>query len=157
MAIILPYPYLNTFFILNDLDYAFVMPISSILSSFSFIRFYFMLKLIKHLTKWTSFKAETVCEKYVCKADSTFAFKAFQKENPFLLLFIIFIFTCLCFGLSLRIFELYYWETIDPNEEGFQNWNYMWNAMWCIFVSMTTGKFNIKFQWDMGISILKHF
>ena len=125
----------------TDLTYSFIMPISSIFSSLCFIRFYFMLKLLKHVTKWTSVQAENVCEKYVCKADSQFAFKAFQKENPFILLFIIFLLTCVCFGLSLRIFELYYWETINSlNNSTFQDWSFIWNSMWCIFVSMSTGK-----------------
>jgi potassium intermediate/small conductance calcium-activated channel subfamily N protein 2 len=75
------------------------------------------------------------CEKYVCNADTAFAFKALQKENPFFTLFIIFVLTCVCFGFSLRNFELHYWET---QPELLQNWRYHWNAMWCVFVSMTT-------------------
>jgi hypothetical protein len=74
-------------------------------------------------------------EKYVCEAGSSFAFKALQKEYPFITLSIIFVLTCVCFGFSLRIFELYYWETQAIRK---QDWTYEWNAVWCIFVSMTT-------------------
>lgn len=146
-AIIFPYPHLSQYFILTDLNYSVCIPFSSIFASFIFVRVYFMLKLLKHLTRWTSIKAETVCEKYVCKADSQFAFKAFQKENPFTLLFTIFILSLLCFGLSLRIFELYYWETQNSSFPLFQDWSFIWNSMWCIFVAMTTGIFSIIFSW----------
>ncbi len=111
-------------------------PYSTILASMTFLRFYFVFKLFKHGTKWTSVTSERVCEKYVCKADTRFAFKAFQKENPFLILSIIFVSTCLCFGLSLRNFERFYWETKPA--DGAMDWDYAMNAMWCIFVSMTT-------------------
>lgn len=92
-------------------------------------------------------------EKYVCKANTKFAFKAFQKENPFIILILIFILTCVCFGLALRTFELYYWETKDSIK---QNWEYILNSMWCIFVSMTTvgyGDFYPKTQIGRLISI----
>jgi predicted regulator of amino acid metabolism with ACT domain len=87
------------------------------------------------MTKWTSLNTEKVCDKHACKADTKFAIKAFQKENPFVILFIIFIFTCVCFGWSLRSFELLYWETRNNPT---QDWKYPMNAFWCIFVSMTT-------------------
>jgi hypothetical protein len=92
-------------------------------------------------------------ERYVCKADTKFALKAFQKENPFFILFAIFILTCVCFGFALRTYELYYWET----KQNIQNWNYHWNAMWCIFVSMTTvgyGDFYAKTHIGRFITII---
>lgn len=71
----------------------------------------------------------------MCEANFSFVFKALQKEHPFLTLMTIFILTCVCFGFSCRIFELYYWETQIIK---LQDWTYEWNALWCIFVSMTT-------------------
>jgi hypothetical protein len=130
-------------------------PYSSILSSLSFIRFYFVLKLFKHLTRWTSSNAENTCIKYVCKADTKFAFKAFQKENPFVILGVIFIFTCVCGGLSLRNFELFYWET--KKDFSYMDWDYTLNSMWCIFVSMCAvgyGDFYAKTQIGRFITIL---
>jgi hypothetical protein len=84
---------------------------------------------------WNSPFAENKCEKYVCNANFKFAFKAIQKERPFLTLLVIFLLTVVCFGFSLRNFELHFWETQPVLE---QNWRYQWNAMWCVFVSMTT-------------------
>lgn len=150
------YPGVNSYVIINELGGYLCLPFTSALSSLTFLRFYFVLKLFKHLTKWTSTSAEHICEKYVCKADTKFAFKAFQKENPFFILFVIFVFTCVCFGLALRTFELYYWET-RTDSGGFQDWDYAWNAMWCIFVSMTTvgyGDYYSKTQVGRFITII---
>jgi hypothetical protein len=72
----------------------------------------------------------------MCVADTKFAFKAFQKDNPVAILSSIFVATCVGFGLSLRIFERYYWESKFVDK---QNWDYVWNSMWCVFVSMATG------------------
>lgn len=94
------------------------------------------------MTKWTSINTEKVCDYYACKANTHFAFKAFQKENPFFILFIIFISTCVCFGWSLRNFEMLYWESIENPS---QDWNYPLNAFWCIFVSMCTVGFGDYF------------
>lgn len=58
--------------------------------------------------------------------------------------------------MGVRVFELYYWENFAPSTEGYQNWNYQWNAMWFIFVSMTTvgyGDFVPKTQFGRGIAI----
>jgi hypothetical protein len=46
--------------------------------------------------------------------------------------------SCYCFGLAVKTFELYYWENFPADSNGFQNWSFQWNAMWFIFVSMTT-------------------
>lgn len=60
--------------------------------------------------------------------------------------------------MALRTFELYYWEHYTPTSINyFQDWNYQWNAMWCIFVSMTTvgyGDFYPKTQFGRFICIL---
>jgi hypothetical protein len=140
ILIILPfqYPRLNGYFLLFELGDYICIPYTSILNSLTFIRFYFVLKLFKHLTKWTSSRAEITCDLYACKADEKFAFKAFQKENPFIILLIILITTCFCFGLSLRNFEMLYWESRKNNIKYFpyMDWDYVLNSMWCIFISM---------------------
>jgi hypothetical protein len=144
--ILFQYPNTKTYLLETELDNSLVIPYSTVLSTITFFRCYFLLKLLKHFTRWTSSEAEEVwydtiyfSEKHVCKPSIKFAFKAFQKENPFLALSVVFVLTCVCFGVALRAYELYYWETQDPKRIDFQNWVYIWNSMWCIFVSMTTG------------------
>jgi len=70
-----------------------------------------------------------------------FAFKATHKESPFFYLIVFFVMICLVFGLAVRNFELYYWETQKVVN---QDWTFIWNAMWCIFVTLTTGMMKNK-------------
>lgn len=134
---IFQYPSCNGYFILREMGSFLFIPISSILSAFTFLRFYFVLKIFKHVTHWTSTHSEYTCELHNCKADAKFAFKAFQKENPFLVLAFIFFITCFCFGMTLRIFELLYWET-RKDSNNYQDWEFALNGMWCIYVSLST-------------------
>ncbi len=137
ILIILPiqYPGISSYFVYSELGAVICITSNAILTSLSVFRFIFIYKCFKHFNLWNSTFAEIKCEKYVCNADFKFAFKAIQKERPFITLLVIFLLTVVCFGFSLRNFELHYWET-QPKLE--QNWRYHWNAMWCIFVSMTT-------------------
>lgn len=91
-----------------------------------------------------------------CKASSSFAFKAIQRDHPFITLLLIFIITCSCFGFSLRIFERHYWETKQYKQ---QDWSYIWNSLWCIFVSITTvgyGDFYPKTHFGRAVLVLSN-
>jgi hypothetical protein len=73
------------------------------------------------------------------------------------MLVFIFIISCYCFGEAIRTFELYYWENFDINNSSYQNWSYQWNAMWFVFVTMTTvgyGDFFPKTQFSRAITII---
>ena len=136
-AILIPFPYPNikSYLLYTEIGKNICYPYSSILSACTFFRVFFVVKLFKHLTKYTTTLSENICENYICKADWKFAFKAFQKDNPTIALIFIFIFTCVCLGLSIRTFERYYWES---KNEISQDWDYIINCMWYVFVSMTT-------------------
>jgi hypothetical protein len=129
------YPSISTYFVYSELGNTICVTSNAILSSLAVFRFLYIYKIFKHISIWNSLFAEIKCEKYVCRANLKFSFKAVQKERPFLTLFVVFILTVVCFGFSLRNFELLYWETQERLD---QNWKYHWNALWCIFVSMTT-------------------
>jgi len=93
---------------------------------------------MKAINAYTSSReSEKICNSFHVQADIFFAFKVAQKESPFFYLFLFFVLTCLVFGMAVRNFELYYWET---QTVVYQDWTYLWNAMWCIFVTLTTGK-----------------
>jgi hypothetical protein len=153
----MPYPGINSYVLYMELGTALIVPVTSILSVFSLLRVYFFLKIFKHLTKWTSSLAEYICDKYAANASTWFAFKAFQKENTFLILLFIFILSCYCFGMGVKTFELLYWEHFDTPS---QDWSYQWNAMWFVFVTMTTVGYGDLFprtQFGRSITILSCF
>lgn len=133
--LIFQYPNMSNYLVIIQLGNTFILPLSSVLASLCIFRLCYSFKLFKNLTKWTSLQSENICDNYACEASSSFAFKALQKEYPFITLTLIFLLTCICFGFSLRIYELFYWEGIQNKH---QDWTYSWNAVWCIFVSMTT-------------------
>ena len=135
---LIQYPTIEKVFFYEEFGHYIIFPMTTFLATISLLRVTFVIKLLKSLTRWTDEQSEIVCEKYACKANESFAFKAFQKENPFSVLFSIFAMSCVCFGLAVKNFETLYWEHRDINESNFQNWTYTWNAMWFVFVSMTT-------------------
>jgi len=130
-----PYPKMKKYLLYKEIGKFICYPISSILSALTFLRIFFCFKLFKHLTKYTSTVAEYVCENNICEANISFAYKAFQKDHPLAALIFIFLFNCICLGLSIRTFERYYWENKD---EIIMDWDYIINCMWYVFVSMTT-------------------
>jgi hypothetical protein len=54
------YPGVDNYVIYDELGDTLCLPFSSCLAVLTFIRFYFLLKLFKHLTKWTSTSSEEV-------------------------------------------------------------------------------------------------
>lgn len=133
--LIFQYQNLTGYIVFSQLGYTVIVPYSSILTSICLFRFFYIFKLVTIFSKLNDTKSEIIINQNNTKAGFVFLFKSIQKEQPFLVLFLILLLTCLCFGFSIRIFELYYWET---QENKLQDWNYQWNAVWLIFVSMTT-------------------
>ena len=159
MTILIPFPYpkIKSYLLYTEIGKNICYPYSSILSAMTFLRLFYVIKLFKHLTKYTSTLSEKICENNICKADWKFAFKAFQKDNPTIALIVIFLVTCICLGLSIRIFERYYWES---KNEISQDWDYIINCMWYVFVSMTTVGYGDMFACTnpgRGIALLACF
>ena len=145
ITLMLPYPGLNFYTITYQLIHVHIIPVSTYLVTLTFLRVFFIAKLFKHFTKYTSLQAEHICDKYVCKANSLFALKAMQKRNPFIVLTIMFALSCSVLGLSIRNFELYCFKL--SLRTPLEDWMYLWNSFWMIFVTMTTGYLIISWIW----------
>ena len=135
LILVLIFQYPNVMSTFNQIDYASIIciPASSILASFTMLRVYFIIKQIKYFTEYSSFDSEKTCEKYGCKANSSFAVKAVLKEYPFMILFGILFGTTAVFGITIRIFEV-----IPISNSSERDWIFYTNAFWCVFVSITT-------------------
>ena len=129
------YPSLNQILIFGQLDCILVLPFSSLLSSFSTFRFLYIFQFINSFSIWDSILSEKILDKYYLSTNLMFTVKAYQKNNPFISLLFLFLFSCVSFALCIRIYEVHYWES---QKIILQDWRYRWNAIWCVFVSMTT-------------------
>jgi len=56
----IPYPGVNGYFLFKDMGTPLLIPYSSILTIFSLLRVYFILKLFKHLTRWNDSLSEYI-------------------------------------------------------------------------------------------------
>ena len=137
ILLLIPYPNITRIFFYKELGLYILIPLSTYLSAFSLLRIIFILKILDSVTRWTSSMSEYICNKNSCKANEMFAFKAFQKEHPFIVLIFLLFGSCLVFGYSMRSFEILYWEH-QQDSEFYQEWEYIWNCFWFVFVSMTT-------------------
>ena len=133
--LVFQYPYLNYIWINHQLDRLMILPLSSLLSAFANFRALYFFQLINSLSIYDSVLSEKILDKFYLSTNLFFTMKAYQKSNPFISLIFLFAISCLCFSLCIRIFEMYYWETYDVIT---QDWTFIWNALWCVFVSMTT-------------------
>ena len=137
ILLLIPYPKITRVFFYKELGLYILIPLSTYLSAFSLLRIIFVLKILDSVTRWTSSMSEYICNKNSCRANEMFAFKAFQKEHPFIVLIFLLFGSCLVFGYSMRSFEILYWEH-QQDSEFYQEWEYIWNCFWFVFVSMTT-------------------
>ena len=133
--LIFQYPYLNYILILHQLDRIMILPLSSLLSALSTFRLIYFFQLINSFSIYDSSLSEKILDKFYLSPNIIFTMKSYQKSNPFISLIILFLIALVSFALSIRIFEMHYWETYKIIT---QDWSFLWNSLWCIFVSMTT-------------------
>ena len=91
---ILPFQYcfLNFYIIFETLGNVQFLPATTCLAALTFIRCYFLTKILKAVNNYTnSRESEKICNSFGIQADISFAFKAAQKESPFFYLFLFFV------------------------------------------------------------------
>ena len=109
-----------------QLDNVIVMPLSSFFNSLSSFRFLYIFRILNALSIWDNVQSEQILEKYSINSSFLFSMKAEQKENPFIFLLFVFFTFCISFGLCVRVFELYYWES---QIVFLQNWRFRMNSI----------------------------
>ena len=116
--------------------------ISTLLTIMMIGRIYLPVRLITFLSKWRNEHAFKCCDSEGIEANTSFALKAILKERPFITVFTYFALTFTFLGIAVRNFERAYYDDIDPipsDDGSYQDYNFIWNGMWLIVVTMTTG------------------
>ncbi|CAG9314567.1 unnamed protein product [Blepharisma stoltei] len=109
-------------------DYAFDMLVLIVMLG----RVYLIWRIAANYSSWNDEKAEEICNSCLCEGGVNFAIKAELKERPYTVVSIVLLLSILTFGVALRTAERPFMKV------SLKNWDYMWNGMWCIVITMTT-------------------
>lgn len=132
-------------------DVTVVYPVNSLLCCFVWIKLYVIIRTLLLTNKFTTPRAQRVCVLNGCYADLTFSFRSKFKESPNVILIATYLITCLILAYMLRIFER------PLSSVSGQDFNYIWTAIWNVFVTMTTVGYGDVFPKSYGGRILGSF
>jgi len=126
-------PFLDVQFANEQFGIDFDLTLDAYLSVVMLGRLYIFLRLFDHYTFWTGERAIRVCRINGFLPDSKFAIKAYLKYKSVLMLALSMGLSIFLFGLALRTFERPFVSNLRPLQ-----FNSIWNALWCVVVTMTT-------------------
>ncbi|OMJ83124.1 hypothetical protein SteCoe_16045 [Stentor coeruleus] len=118
-------------------------------------RVYLMWRFFIQSSSWNSYKSDTICKSCNCEGGVNFAVKAELKERPYTIVASTMVISILVFGIALRNVERPF-QNVTPTHD----WNYMWNGMWCIIITMATvgyGDFYATTHFGRVISVIACF
>ena len=110
----------------------FVYTINMLLGLCMLGRVYLLWRLFIHYSKWNSYNTNEICKSCNCKGGVTFALKAELKERPYTIVAGVMVISICVFGIALRNLERPFQHVSG------KDWNYIWNGMWCIIITMST-------------------
>ena len=125
-------PRFNIAIQLNQYEGDFVYTLNMLIGLVMLGRVYLLWRIFIHYSKWNSFHSNAVCRSCSCKGGVNFALKAELKERPYTVVAGVMILSILVFGVALRNLERPFQHVSD------KNWDYIWNGMWCIIITMAT-------------------
>lgn len=106
----------------------------SVMASVMLLRCYILVRMLKYRTKWGSEDADEICEACGCEANHQFMLKGLFKDKPYFILGSSMILSILIFGFAVRTYERPYNEVNGQQ----QDYNYVWNSMWLVIITMCT-------------------
>lgn len=110
------------------------LSVDAIMSALMLLRCYIIIRVIRYYSKWGKMDAEDTCEAAGCDATHMFMLKSMFKDKPYHILAASMSLSIVVFGFAVRTFERPY---NDENEQ-LQNYDYIWNAMWLVIITMCT-------------------
>lgn len=109
-----------------DIDYYMVSLIT--------FRVYKILSFFALYSVWAEEKAEQICNECNTFGGISFAIKAELKENPYIIVGMLYGISVCVFGFTLRNVELVQMQ----GQEKFLDWRYISNGIWCIIITTFT-------------------
>ena len=110
------------------------LSLDAVMSSLMLLRVYILIRVVRYYSKWGTVESEDICDSSGCEASHTFMLKGIFKDKPYYILAISMSMSILVFGFAVRTYERPY---NDDNGQ-LQNYDYVWNAMWLVIITMCT-------------------
>ena len=111
-----------------------VLSLDAMLTTLMLLRVYIVFRLVRIYSRWANDHADECCQMFGCNSSTLFVLKSLFKERPFLTLGVSMCLSITIFGFATRTFERPY---NDDNGRK-MDFDYVWNAMWMIVITMTT-------------------
>lgn len=121
----------------EQLDGKLTLSADAVLTTIMLLRIFLLARVVKHYSRWANEHSRGICEELGCNAGSFFVMKALFKEKPYMMIGIVMSLSIVIFGLATRSFERPYNSDNVANIKH-QDYDYVWNAMWLIVLTMTT-------------------
>lgn len=107
---------------------------NAVLTSLMLLRCYILIRLLRYYSKWGTQDSDDICESSGCEASHMFMLKGMFKDKPYHILACSMSLSIIIFGFAVRTYERPYND--DNGKE--QNYDYVWNAMWLVIITMCT-------------------
>lgn len=136
-------PYIEIIIKGKMLGSIYVYSISTITTSISLLKIYYIVKIFNHYSIFTSFYAKTVSKKKKREADFSFSFKAYLNHYPILSVSVLYFLTAVILTCILRASEYGYNPDIssyDKQNKAISNKSLKsyFDVIWLTLISMTT-------------------
>src|SRR3990167_3558633 len=107
----------------------------SVISIFSLMKLYIIMRLFQNYSQWTSGQAIRICRMNGFTPDFAFAFKCVNRSNPARFVLFGLSSSVIIFGFCVQNFE----RQLGQNSGAVVKFaDSFWNSMWCMILTMTT-------------------
>lgn len=148
-------PKVNYAIQLTQYEGNFVYTINMLIGLVMLGRVYLLWRIFIHYSVWNSYHSDVICKSCSCKGGVDFAIKAELKERPYTVVAGVIVISIFVFGTALRNVERPFMHVAPVHD-----WDYIWNGMWCIIITMTTvgyGDFFATTHFGRFISVIACF